>query len=89
MIFDALLYLGLTFLDWIVGLFPPSTGFGTEFHDAMETIGGYIDIFTPLIPTSTLVSLIGIVMGVEIGIFGFKTVKWIISHIPYVGGKGA
>lgn len=88
MIFDALLYLGLLMLDWIVSLFPISTGFGAEFHSAMSLIGGYMDIFTPLIPVSTLISLIGIIMGVELGIFGFKTAKWIVSHIPYIGGKG-
>jgi len=89
MILDLLLYFALIILDWITGLFPSSVGFGTDFHDAMALIGGYMDIFTPLIPVDTMVAMITIVMGVEIGIFGFKTVKWIVSHIPWIGGKGA
>jgi len=88
MIFDVILKLGVLILQWVVEKLPTSVGFGTDFHTAMSTLGGYVEIWKPILPMTTLASVILIVMGVELAIFGFKTVKWIISHIPYVGGKG-
>jgi len=88
MIISAIITIGSIVLGWIIELFPVSSGFGTEFHTAMQTLGGYLEIWKPILPISTLSSLLGLVIGVELAIFGFKTVKWIVSHVPYVGGKG-
>ena len=45
-------------------------------------------MFTGLLPYGTLTIVMGIVIVVEIIIWGWKTIKWIISHIPYIGGHG-
>lgn len=88
MILNALIALALVILNWILILFPASSGFPTEVHTAFSTIGGYFGMFDGILPLSTLGTTVGIVFTVEIAIFGFKTFKWIASHIPWIGGKG-
>jgi hypothetical protein len=44
-----------------------------------------MDVF---VPVSVMLWCLTLVFGVEIAIFGFKTIKWIISFIPLIGGKG-
>ena len=76
------------FLHYIITLFPSGTGFPSEVHTAVSTLGGYLHILDPLVPITTLLSCVSLIFGVEIAILGFKTVKWLISHIPFVGGRG-
>lgn len=87
MITNGLLSLGWLVLHWIVNLFPLSTGFPTEVHTALETIGGYASIFNPIFPYQDMGIIIGILVGVEVGIFVFKTMRWGIGYLPFVGGK--
>jgi len=72
----------------IINLLPISTGFPADAHTAMAGLGGYMGVWGPILPLTTLLTCITIVFGVEIAIFGFKTGKWIISHLPWIGGKG-
>ena len=76
------------FLHFLINLFPNGTGFPTEVHTAFTTLGGYVGLIDVLIPVSVILFVLTLVFGVEIAIFGFKTLKWIISHIPFIGGKG-
>lgn len=76
------------FANSLVNLFPLSTGFPTGAHEAMALLGGYIGIFSPILPMTTLITVITIVFSVEISVFGFRTLKWVISHLPFIGGKG-
>jgi len=75
-------------LNWMLIMFPFSTGFPSEAHTAMQGLGGYLGIFSPILPIATLVTAITLVLSVEVSILGFKTFKWLISHIPQIGGKG-
>lgn len=88
MITDSIISIAFTVLSWIISIFPTSTGFSTDVTTAFTTIGGYVGMWTGLLPMSILATAIGIVFSVEIIIFLFKTVKWIASHIPWIGGKG-
>jgi len=76
------------FLSFTIGILPTGGVFPTEVHTAFTTLGDYIGFFDVFIPISTVLFCLTLVFGVEIAIFGFKTVKWIISHIPIIGGKG-
>jgi len=75
-------------LDWIISLFPVSTGFPSSVSTAMQGLGGYISILNPLVPFDILAWCVGLAFTIELAVFGFKTVKWIISHIPAIGGRG-
>jgi len=88
MIIDTLLNICYAFVAFLIGLFPDSQGFPPEAVEAAQTIGGYAGIFNPIISVSTLGLTLGLVFAVEIGIFGFKTFKWLFGHIPIIGGKG-
>lgn len=72
----------------IINIFPSGTGFPTAFHTAMSSLGDYLHLLDPIIPIDILLSCLLIIFGVEIALFGFKTLKWILSFIPIFGGKG-
>lgn len=72
----------------IIGWFPLSSGFGPGTIQAASTIGGYGGIFAPLVNYAVLGGCVAVVFAVEMGVYGFRTLKWIISHIPFIGGKG-
>lgn len=88
MIVTSIIFIAYNLLNWLIGILPSSTGFPVEAHEAMLGLGSKLSIFTPILPMQTLTTLLTLVFGVEIAIFSFKGVKWIISHIPQVGGKG-
>jgi len=88
MILSGIILIGAYLLTWVIGILPASTGFPDEAHAAMAGLGGYLGIWSPILPIATLGTLVTLVFSVEIAIFGFKGVKWVISHIPWIGGKG-
>lgn len=88
MIPNAIISIAYSLLHWLIGILPASTGFPPEAHTAMQGLGGYAGIWSPILPLATLATVVTLVFSVEIGIFGFKGIKWIISHIPWIGGKG-
>jgi len=87
MIIDQLFDISFSILSWIINLFPNSTGFSTEVHTAFSTIGGYVGMFTGILPYGTLLTAITLILTVEISIFIFKSTKWIVSHLPFIGGR--
>lgn len=88
MITGAIINLAYTLLSGIISLLPSSQGFPSDALAAATTIGGYVGVFNPIISVATLATTLSLVFSVEIGIFGFKTGKWIISHLPFIGGRG-
>jgi len=88
MIFTAFVYLASYILAILVLALPTSDGFPSEVTAAFATMGGYIQILDTLLPISTLAAVLLVLTGVELAIFGFKTIKWLISYIPLVGGRG-
>lgn len=88
MITTAIINLAYFLINGLISFFPVGTGFPSAAHDAAIALGGYLGILSPLIPTSTLLTCLTLVLTVELAIFGFKTLKWVISHIPWIGGKG-
>lgn len=87
MIATAFLNIAYYILSVLVGNFPASTGFPSQVSTAFSWLGNYLSILSPIVPITTLGITVGIVVGLELLIFGFKTFKWVISHIPFVGGR--
>lgn len=85
---DFILNIIFFFLQFLINIFPAGTGFPAEVHSAFVTLGGYMHTLDSFIPFETLLWCLTLIFGVEIAIFGFKTTKWVISHIPFIGGKG-
>lgn len=87
MIGDLVLNVVFWFLNFLLSVFPASSGFPPEVLNSATTIGGYLHLVSPILPVSTLLTVVGIVFSVEIAIFGFKTVRWLVGHIPVIGGN--
>jgi len=88
MIVAAFLTILNYFLQLIVAVFPSASGFPSQVHVAAQQIGGYVGILNPIFPIDTLYQIITLVIIIEIAILGFKSFKWLISHIPFIGGRG-
>jgi len=88
MITTAFLLLALDLVTLIVSFFPASSGFPSNVISAASTLGGYFGMFSAIIPLGTLATAVAVVFIVEISIFGWKTVKSLVSHIPWIGGSG-
>jgi hypothetical protein len=88
MIFSGFVYLGAFVLNLVSGILPTGTGFPIEVQQAITTFGGYVQILDTILPIQTLAIVLGIIIATDLAIFGFKTLKWVVSHIPFVGGRG-
>lgn len=88
MIVTGIISLAYSILNWLINVLPNSTGFPTEAQSAFTTLGGYLGVWSPILPITTLATCVGIIFSMELGIFAFKSIKWIISHIPWIGGSG-
>jgi len=88
MIGDLFFRIVLWFANGIVNMLPPSTGFPPEALAGATYLGGFFGMFSPLISMPTLLTCVSLVFTVEIAVFGFRTLKWVISHLPFIGGKG-
>lgn len=88
MITEFLLQVPYYFLNLLIGLFPASSGFPAEVVDSASYIGGFVTMFSPILPLATLLICLTIIVQIELAIFGFRSIKWIISHIPAFGGRG-
>jgi len=88
MITEFFINLGVYVLGFLTGLFPTSNGFPTEVMDSASYLGGIIGVFNPLVPLGTLATVLGLYVAFDVIVFGFKTFKWILSFVPFIGGKG-
>lgn len=88
MITSALILMGVLVAKTILGIFPNSQGLPTGFDTAITYIGGYSGIWNPILPMDTLAQVVGIIITYQIVIFSFRGIKWLFSHIPFIGGKG-
>jgi len=88
MIISGFLYFSAFLLNTVLSIFPDSTGLPTGFTSSLSYIAGYVGILDPLVPLSTLATCFAIVLTYELSIFAFRGFRWIISHIPFVGGRG-
>lgn len=88
MIGTALINVGYYILSGVISLFPVGTGLPTEVHTGAQWLGSSLSVLDPIVPIGTLALALGYVIALELLIFGFKTFKWISSHIPFIGGKG-
>jgi hypothetical protein len=88
MIFTGFVYLASYILAVIVNVLPYSSGFPPEVTSAFNTMAGYVQILDTLLPIDTLAAVLAVIIATDLVIFGFKSAKWLISHIPFVGGRG-
>lgn len=88
MITETLLTISNFVISIIINLFPAGTGFPSSVHTAASYLGQNVGFLNPIIPLETLQQILLLIIGIEILIFTFKTVKWAVSFLPFVGGRG-
>jgi len=88
MISTAFIYFAYYTLTFLTAIFPTSTGFSAEVTTAVTQLGGYTAIINTLIPLSTLSTIVVLIISVELIIFAFKGLRFILGYVPVVGGKG-
>lgn len=75
-------------LTKFIGIFPDSTGFSSSFHNAFIYAGGKLNAFDYMVSLSDLKICLVILVSAEILIWKWETIKWVISHLPFIGGRG-
>lgn len=53
-----------------------------NIQSAIESANGYISSFGGILPIGTLLTVLGLVIGVETAIFTYKLIMWIIRRFP-------
>lgn len=88
MIVSAFIIFSTYVLTLVISLFPNSTGLPSSFQTAADTMGSYVGLINTLLPIDALAFAITTLITVQLSIFGFKTFKWVLSHLPWFGGRG-
>jgi len=88
MITTAIINLAYYVVNMLLSILPNGTGLPTEMHTAVTVLGGYVGVTDALLPVTTLATCVSIVVTIELVIFGYKTVKSLLTHVPFVGGRG-
>jgi len=86
MIITLLLNIAYYLVSAILFFFPLGDGFPSEVIDAFTYFGQQTTMIQPIFPFDTLATVLGLTFLLEASIFGFKALRWIISHIPWIGG---
>jgi len=82
MIATVLLNFLYSFLGVILGLIPVTVQVPSQWISAINTIWGYINAFSFILPVQTLLSVLAIAIAWHIGVFLFHMMTWIIRKIP-------
>jgi len=88
MITTAIINLAYYVVNAVLSWLPDGTGYPADVHTAVTFLGSLVGVTDALFPVTTLAQCIGILISVEILIFGYKTIKSFLSHVPFVGGRG-
>jgi len=87
MIFTLILSFAVSIVTSILNILPLSDGFPSEVDSAFAYIGSYMSIFDVIVPIETIGTIVVLVIYFELALFAFKALKWIVSYLPFVGGK--
>lgn len=87
MILSALISLPLFLFDYFLLLFP-TTAVSVGVASAISSAISALWALNSFIPVPTLGIVVGVLISVEISIFVFKLIRFLLSHIPFIGGKG-
>jgi len=87
MITTILLYILFTILYGLMTPFTflPNASLPSAFTDAITSASSYISALNDFIPVSTLLTIIGLVVVIEIAVNSFILINWAIKKIPTIG----
>lgn len=75
-----------TFLSFILSpiLSQADVSVSSSVLNAVTNIQGFLTSAAPVFPITTLLSVLGIVITVEIGILVYKAIMWLVKKIPMI-----
>jgi len=84
MIIDLILQVLKVFLDFILSPFmsAPDAVLDPNLTSAIANIQGFITSVDPIFPITTLLACLSIILGIELAIFLYKGIMWLIKKIP-------
>lgn len=86
MILEFFMLLPYRFLSFMIGILPAGHNLPPEILSGAVEVGGTIGIFSPVLPVATLGAALAILFGAQIGIWTWKTLKVLMTHLPWIGG---
>jgi len=51
----------------------------------LATFGGFLPILDTIFPVYSLFAVLGIIFAIELSVFVYKIIMWILRKIPFVG----
>jgi len=88
MIGSFILFFAGYVLQLLTAILPSSSGLPADVSSALSDFGGYVGILDPILPIGTLATVFALVVAYELAVFCFKTVRWVVGYIPFIG-KGS
>lgn len=84
MITSALLYIAYGFVYIVTSPLRllPDASLPAEVASTIATINGYLSSFTPFLPMGTLITILLSVISIEVFIFSYKVIMWVIRRFP-------
>jgi len=89
MLFTPIVLIFELFLKGLVAVLPTSTGFTSNFTDALTTFFGYAYSFNDIFPIDTLLTVMVALVAFEAAVLGYKFVRWILSIVRGTNLKGS
>jgi len=86
MITTAFIDLAYYLIAQLILFLPGGGGFPTGVHTAAAYFGGYVGVLNQLFPVDTLLTVVTLIFTIEIGLWGFRSIRWILTHVPFIGG---
>jgi hypothetical protein len=86
MITNAILYILYGFIYLItapIRLFS-DVSLPAAINDSISSIGSNLALLNQVIPVSTIITILGIMLAIESAIFIYKGIRWIYNKIPGV-----
>lgn len=59
-----------------------SVNIGGDFADAIDYIVPLLSSVNNILPVDTIIAILAIDLVIELGIFGYKAIKWAYSKVP-------
>lgn len=86
MITDAILGFVFDILTAVLSIFKsqPDVVLSPALANAISNVQGIMSTVSPFFPLDTLFVIIGIYVGIEVAIFLYKTIMWVIKKIPTI-----
>lgn len=50
--------------------------------DSISNVGGYLASLNDILPIDTILNILGIYLAIELALFTYKLIMWVIKRIP-------